>query len=58
MVLPNVDDAHADCNDCAVMHVVTVAIANAIGVGRSSSMRATHNHDRRVRNHFQFHVHV
>lgn len=55
MVLPNGDDVHADCNDCAVMHVAIVAIVFAIDVERFSS---THNHDHHVQNHFQFLVHV
>lgn len=58
VVLPNGDDAHVDCNDCAVMHVVIVAIVFAADVWRFSSMRATHNHDRHGRSHVQFHVHV
>lgn len=58
VVLPNGDDAHADCNDCAAMHVVIVAIVYAIDVGRFSLMRATHNHDHHVQNHFQFLVRV
>lgn len=57
VVLPNGDDAHVDCNDCAVMHVIA-AIVYAIGVGRFSLLRATHNRDRRDQNHCQFHVHV
>lgn len=59
VVLPNDDDAiHADCNDCAAMHVAIVAIVSAIDAGHSSLLPATHNHDHLVQNHLQFHVHV